>query len=125
MQKKAKIVFQYDAIRSDLKLEEIVALISTGDRNSPEYGLTYMILKKITSGKRFMTKRQTYELYMKNREHISKASYYRILKRLIERGMIVYNEQEEKYQPAIFFSNALHRLAFAWEAIVVPEKQKN
>ncbi|MHA1640890.1 MAG: hypothetical protein ACTSYG_00270 [Candidatus Heimdallarchaeota archaeon] len=125
MQKKAKIVFQYDAIRSDLKLEEIVALISTGDRNSPEYGLTYMILKKITSGKRFMTKRQTYELYMQNREHISKASYYRILKRLIERGMIVYNEQEEKYQPAIFFSNALHRLAFAWEAIVVPEKQKN
>ncbi len=124
MQKKAKVVFHYKAIRSDLKLEEIVALISTGDRDSPEYGLTYMILKRITSGKRFMTKKQTYELYMQNREHISKASYYRILKRLIDRGMITYNEQEEKYQPAIFFSNALQRLAIAWESIVVQEKQR-
>jgi len=121
VQKKAKVVFHYEDIRSDLKLEEIVALISTGDRNSPEYGLTYMILKKITSGRRFMTKKQTYELYMQNREHISKASYYRILKRLIDRGMIIYNEKEEKYQPAIFFSNALQRLAIAWERIVLKE----
>lgn len=124
MANKAKIIFNFDDIRSNLSLEEIVALIATGDRNSPEYGLTIMILKRITSGKRFMTKKQSYDLYMQNREYISKASYYRILKRLIDRGMIIYNAKEEKYFPSIFFSNALQRLALAWESIVIKKPEE-
>jgi len=37
MVKKAKFVFDYENLNTQLNLEEIVALISTGDRNSPEY----------------------------------------------------------------------------------------
>ena len=121
LSKKAKFVFNADNLKSDLKLEEIVALISTGDRNSPEYGLTSMILKQLTTGAKQMTKSQMYDLYMRNREQLSKASFYRILKKLQDRGMIVYNEPEEKYQPSIFFSNALQRLAIAWESIIIGE----
>jgi len=121
MTKKAKFVFNYDDLKTDLTLEEVIALISTGDRNSPEYGLTVMILKKLTTGSRSMTKKQMYDLYMRNRDQISKASFYRILTKLITRGMVLYDEEVEQYQPSVFFSNALQRLAISWERIVIKE----
>jgi len=108
-------------LKTDLTLEEVIALISTGDRNSPEYGLTIMILKKLTTGSRSMTKKQMYDLYMRNRDQISKASFYRILTKLITRGMVLYDEEVEQYQPSVFFSNALQRLAISWERIVIKE----
>ncbi|MBN1328135.1 MAG: hypothetical protein JXA54_01565 [Candidatus Heimdallarchaeota archaeon] len=121
MPEKAKIIFDKNGIKIDMKLEEIVALISTGDRDSPEYGLTFMILSKLVSGNRHMKKDEMYDLYMRNREHISKASFYRILKRLITRGMILFNEQEQAYMPSVIFSNSLQKIAIAWEKLVIKD----
>lgn len=121
MSKKGKIVFNYEELHSDMKLEEITALIATGDRNSPEYGLTIMILKTLTSGTQTITKDKMYDLYMRNREHISKASYYRILNKLVSRGMVLFDEKDNVYRPSVFFSNALQKLAIAWESIVIKE----
>lgn len=122
MSQKGKIVFNYEEIKTNLELEEIVSLISTGDRNSPEYGLTLMILRTLISGDRNLTKDKMYDLYMRNRETISKASFYRILNKLIDRGMIVFDEEIQRYKPSIFFSNALQKLAVAWESLVIPDK---
>jgi len=119
MSKKAKIVFNQKDIHSDLNLEDIVALISTGNRNSPEYGLTIMILKTLTTGNRLIAKDKMYDLYMRNREHISKASFYRILNKLISRGMVIFDEDRQAYAPSVLFSNALQKLAIAWESIVI------
>ncbi len=122
MVKKAKFVFDYENLNTQLNLEEIVALISTGDRNSPEYGLTLMILRTLLSKSREMSKDQMYDLFMRNREHISKASFYRILSRLQFRGMIVFDKETNKYRPAIHFSNALQKLAISWETLVTEQK---
>ncbi|MHA1245412.1 MAG: hypothetical protein ACTSP7_12695 [Candidatus Heimdallarchaeota archaeon] len=122
MVKKAKFVFDYENLNTQLDLEEIVALISTGDRNSPEYGLTLMILRTLLSKSREMSKDQMYDLFMRNREHISKASFYRILSRLQYRGMIVFDKETNKYRPAIHFSNALQKLAISWETLVTEQK---
>ncbi|MHA1440849.1 MAG: hypothetical protein ACTSPK_03155 [Candidatus Heimdallarchaeota archaeon] len=122
MVKKAKFVFDYENLNTQLNLEEIVALISTGDRNSPEYGLTLMILRTLLSKSREMSKDQMYDLFMRNREHISKASFYRILSRLQYRGMIVFDKETNKYRPAIHFSNALQKLAISWETLVTEQK---
>ena len=122
MAKKGKIVFNHDDIKSDLNLEEIVALVSTGDRNSPEYGLTLMILRNLTSGKRELSKDQMYDLYMRNRNNISKASFYRILNKLISRGMVLFDEDSQLYRASVYFSNSLQKLAIAWESIVVENK---
>ncbi|MHA1739654.1 MAG: hypothetical protein ACTSXA_02150 [Candidatus Heimdallarchaeota archaeon] len=122
MVKKAKFVFDYENLNTQLNLEEIVALISTGDRNSPEYGLTLMILRILLSKSREMSKDQMYDLFMRNREHISKASFYRILSRLQYRGMIVFDKETNKYRPAIHFSNALQKLAISWETLVTEQK---
>ncbi|HUT79837.1 MAG TPA: hypothetical protein VMZ29_01435 [Candidatus Bathyarchaeia archaeon] len=121
MSEKEKIVFDKNKIKTDMKLEEIVALISTGDRDSPEYGLTFMILNRLISGNRQMKKDDMYDLYMRNREHISKASFYRILKRLITRGMILFNEQEQAYMPSVLFSNSLQKIAIAWERLAIKD----
>ena len=64
-----------------------------------------------------------YELYMLNREYISKASFYRILNRLISRGMILFDTERKKYVPSILFSNALQKLAIAWEKCVLENKK--
>ncbi|MFW9924197.1 MAG: hypothetical protein ACFFDW_13010 [Candidatus Thorarchaeota archaeon] len=122
MIQKGKIVFNYEEIKTNLELEEIVSLISTGDRNSPEYGLTLMILRTLLSGEKMLSKDKMYDLYMRNRDNISKASFYRILNKLIDRGMIVFDEDLQRYKPSIFFSNALQKLAVAWETLVLPEK---
>lgn len=50
-----------------------------------------------------MTKKQMYDLYMRNRTQISKASFYRILNKLITLGMVLYDEEQEQYQPSVFF----------------------
>lgn len=121
MSKKAKFIFNHEELKSDLGLEEIVALIATGDRNSPEYGLTLMILRTLLKGNRKISKQEMYDLYMRNREGISKASYYRILSRLIDRGMVLFDEERDGYVPSIHFANALQRLAIAWETIVIGE----
>ena len=121
MIKKGKIVFNYNEIKSDLNLEDIVALISTGNRDSPEYGLTVMIIKNLISGNRSLTKDGMYDLFMRNREHISKASFYRILNKLIDRGMVIFDDDRKVYAPSVLFSNALQKLAIAWETIVVNE----
>jgi len=121
MSEKEKIVFDKNNVKTDMKLEEIVALISTGDRDSPEYGLTFMILNRLISGNRLMKQAEMYDLYMRNREHISKASFYRILKRLITRGMILFNEQEKTYMPSVLFSNSLQKIAIAWERLVIKD----
>jgi len=122
MAKKAKFVFDYENLKIDLSLEEIVALISTGDRNSPEYGLTLMILRTLLTKSRELSKDQMYDLFMRNREHISKASFYRILSRLQSRGMILFDNDTQKYRPAIHFSNALQKLAISWESLVTEQK---
>ncbi|NHJ85179.1 MAG: hypothetical protein FK734_06940 [Asgard group archaeon] len=119
MNDKSKLVFNVNEISADLSLEEIVAMISTGNRTSPEYGLTIMILKTLLGAKKEITKSEMYDLYMRNREHISKASYYRILNRLIQRGMVVYDDADEVYRPSVLFANALQRLAIAWESIIL------
>ena len=104
-----------------MDIEEITALIATGDRTSPEYGLTIMILKTLTSSNQLITKDKMYDLYMRNREYISKASFYRILNKLITRGMVIFDEKENVYRSSVYFSNALQRLAIAWESIVIKE----
>ena len=119
MSKKSKIVFDAEIISSEMKLEEIVAVIATGDRNSPEYGLTLMILKNLVTGNRSITKNQMYDMFMRNREHISKASFYRILNRLIDRGMVVFDEERQVYAPSVIFSNSLQKLAIAWESLAL------
>ena len=122
MTEKSKIIFDLNQIKSDISLEEIVALISTGDRNSPEYGLNLLILKELITGNKEMSQKKMYELYLLNREYLSKASFYRILNRLISRGMILFNDAEKKYVPSILFSNALQRLAIAWEICVLKKQ---
>ena len=102
-----------------MKLEEIVAVIATGDRNSPEYGLTLMILKNLVTGKRTITKNEMYDIYMRNREHISKASFYRILNRLLDRGMVIFDDNRQAYAPSVIFSNSLQKLAIAWESLAL------
>lgn len=119
MSKKSKIVFNVADIHSKLTLEEIIALISTGDRDSPEYGLTLMILKNLISDDRSISKDQMYDMFMRNREHISKASFYRILSRLISRGMVTFDDERQIYTPVILFSNSLQKLAIAWESLVL------
>lgn len=121
LSKKGKLVFDYNEIKSDMDIEEITALIATGDRTSPEYGLTIMILKTLTSSNQLITKDKMYDLYMRNREYISKASFYRILNKLITRGMVIFDEKENVYRSSVYFSNALQRLAIAWESIVIKE----
>ena len=122
MTEKSKIIFDLNQIKSDISLEEIVALISTGDRNSPEYGLNLLILKELITGNKEMSQKKMYELYLLNREYLSKASFYRILNRLISRGMILFNDAEKKYVPSILFSNALQRLAIALETCVLKKQ---
>ena len=121
LSKKGKLVFDHNEIKSDMSIEEITALIATGDRNSPEYGLTIMILKTLTSDNQLITKDKMYDLYMRNREHVSKASFYRILNKLILRGMVIFDENENVYRSSVYFSNALQKLALAWESIVIKE----
>ena len=122
MKGKGKIIFNFEDVKSDMPLEEIVSLITTGDRNSPEYGLTLMILRRMTQNNRSMIKEEMYDLYMRNRGTISKASFYRILQKLITRGMVVFDESNQRYQPSIFFSNALQRLAISWETLVLDKE---
>ncbi|GAI11701.1 unnamed protein product, partial [marine sediment metagenome] len=55
----------------------------------------------------------------RNREHISKASFYRILNRLIDRGMVVFDEERQVYAPSVIFSNSLQKLAIAWESLAL------
>lgn len=116
---RAKIVFNYENIDSELSLEEIVTLITTGNRDSQEYGLTLMVLRNILDNPNNFTSEKMYDLYMRNREDISKASFYRIVNRLKKRGLIIFDEKQKKYLPAIHFSNTLQKLAMAWESIVL------
>lgn len=119
LSKKSKIIFEAEKIKSEMTLEEIVAVIATGDRNSPEYGLTLMILKSLVTGNRSISKNEMYDMFMRNREHISKASFYRILNRLIDRGMVVFDEERQIYAPSVIFSNSLQKLAIAWESLAL------
>ena len=119
MSKKSKIIFNCDEVKSTMELEEIISLITTGNKDTAEYELTGLILHNLTTGKRFLTKDQMYDLYMRNREKISKASFYRILTRLKDRGMVVEDKETQRYQSSILFSNTLQRLAIAWELIVL------
>jgi hypothetical protein len=124
MPKSSKIVIDHNQITSDLTLEEIVALISTGNRTSPEYGITIMILRTmLRNTPPSITQEEMYDLYMRNREFVSKASFYRILNKLISRGMILQEQETDTYQPSILFSNALQKLAYAWEKIALNSKQ--
>lgn len=124
MTNRAKIVFDYEDIDSELSLEEIVTLITTGNRDSPEYGLTLMVLRNILDNPNNFTSEQMYDLYMRNREDISKASFYRIVNRLKKRGLIIFDEKKKKYIPAIHFSNTLQKLAMAWERIVLQKGEE-
>ncbi|NHK32038.1 MAG: hypothetical protein FK730_11845 [Asgard group archaeon] len=119
MSKKSKIIFNFNEIKSTMDLEEIVSLVTTGNKDTPEYELTGLILHNLTTGNRFLTKDQMYDLYMRNRDKISKASFYRILSRLKDRGMVIEDSETQRYQSSILFSNALQRLAISWELIVL------
>ncbi|MBD3190255.1 MAG: hypothetical protein GF308_06410 [Candidatus Heimdallarchaeota archaeon] len=123
MTTRAKIVFNYEDIDSELSLEEVVTLITTGNRDSPEYGLTLMVLRNILDDPENFTSEKMYALYMRNREDISKASFYRIVKRLKNRGLILFDKKGKRYMPAILFSNTLQKLAMAWERIVLKNSE--
>jgi Fe2+ or Zn2+ uptake regulation protein len=117
---KSKILFDKDNIHADLSLEEIVALCTSGQRTSQEYNLSLYILKELIDSKQ-LTKEQMYKLYHLKKDGVSKATFYRALKRLIDKGMVFIIEDKEKevYKPSIYFSNALQKLAMAWEKIVL------
>jgi hypothetical protein len=104
-----------------MNLVDLIFLVSSSHKQDAEYELTSMILNKLTTGKRYLTKDQMYDMYMRNRDKISKASYYRILTRLIDRGMVILDEETQRYQVSIMFSNALQKIAIAWEKIILEE----
>ncbi|NHJ48605.1 MAG: hypothetical protein FK733_12540 [Asgard group archaeon] len=121
MSKKSKILFNHNDIKSTMNLIDVINLVSSSHKQDAEYELTSLILNKLTSGNRYLTKEQMYDMYMRNRDKISKASYYRILTRLIDRGMVIFDEESQKYQVSILFSNALQKIAIAWEKITLEE----
>jgi Fe2+ or Zn2+ uptake regulation protein len=101
-----------------MDLYEIVSLIVASHKDQAEYELTGLILHNLLTGKRFLSKDEMYDLYMRNRDKISKASFYRILTRLKNRGMVIEDSETKNYQVSIHFANALQKLAIAWTSII-------